>query len=154
LEKRLSVRQLTHFPVVNPAIQTRHRNQKTQTFFGREILKTVKFSGRKLKIIKKVGVKFFRPDFFRFEIWKIQKSSGRKFVRPNFSGQKFRLPEKFWSNLILIGRRPKQPSHCRDYLSRSPPYASPAPSGGGGVCDASRITCAGKLSRERLMKMA
>jgi hypothetical protein len=102
LEKKLSVRQLTGTSVVNPAILTRHRVQKTRTFFGREILKTGKFSGRKLKNPKKVGVKFENPKNFPVEILKTQKNSGRKSVQPNFSGQKSKIAGKNSESVGLL----------------------------------------------------
>jgi hypothetical protein len=46
---------------------------------------------------KKVGAKVENPKNFPVEILKTQKSSGRKLVRPDFSGRKTKLPEKFWS---------------------------------------------------------
>jgi len=47
---------------------SRHRDQKSRTFFCREILKTKKISGRKLEIAKNVGAKVENPKNFPVEI--------------------------------------------------------------------------------------
>jgi hypothetical protein len=67
---------------------------KNPDFFGREILKTGKFFGRKLKNVKKVGVKFENPKNFPVEIFKNPKKFRAKVRTAGFFRKKIKIAGK------------------------------------------------------------